>query len=270
MQRNGFNVVPLKICKSTQEVIDYRSSVMELRKNLDYDIDGLVVKERAVDHEDALRDRPDRQIAFKFSLEEAVSIVRNIEWNETGATYTPVAVFDPVDLNGTTVKRASLVNPNLIRALNVKIGSHVVVVKRGEIIPKIVSVLPEQENLPSVKIPEKCACCGTSLIDEGTRLFCPNKNCEKRILHQLLKWINVIDIRDLGETLITSLFETKKVRSISDLYSLTASDLVPYFLNSESMEKEKNRLARKRFLLRSSQEEKFHLQNLLPALTLKE
>lgn len=242
LQRNGFNVVPLKICKSTQEVIDYRSSVMELRKNLDYDIDGLVVKERAVDHEDALRDRPDRQIAFKFSLEEAVSIVRNIEWNETGATYTPVAVFDPVDLNGTTVKRASLVNPNLIRALNVKIGSHVVVVKRGEIIPKIVSVLPEQENLPSVKIPEKCACCGTSLIDEGTRLFCPNKNCEKRILHQLLKWINVIDIRDLGETLITSLFETKKVRSISDLYSLTASDLVLYFLNSESMEKEKKSL----------------------------
>ena len=242
LQRNGFNVVPLKICKSTQEVIDYRSSVMELRKKLDYDIDGLVVKERAVDHEDALRDRPDRQIAFKFSLEEAVSIVRNIEWNETGATYTPVAVFDPVDLNGTTVKRASLVNPNLIRALNVKIGSHVVVVKRGEIIPKIVSVLPEQENLPPVKIPEKCACCGTALIDEGTRLFCPNKNCEKRILHQLLKWINVIDIRDLGETLITSLFETKKVRSISDLYSLTIADLVPYFLNSESMEKEKKSL----------------------------
>ena len=242
LQRNGFNVVPLKICKSVQDVIDYRSSVMELRKKLDYDIDGLVVKERAVDHEDALRDRPDRQIAFKFSLEEAVSIVRNIEWNETGATYTPVAVFDPVDLNGTTVKRASLVNPNLIRALNVKIGSHVVVVKRGEIIPKIVSVLPEQENLPPVKIPEKCACCGTALIDEGTRLFCPNKNCEKRILHQLLKWINVIDIRDLGETLITSLFETKKVRSISDLYSLTIADLVPYFLNSESMEKEKKSL----------------------------
>lgn len=242
LQRNGFNVVPLKICKNAQEVIDYRSSVMELRKKLDYDIDGLVVKERAVNHEDALRDRPDRQIAFKFSLEEAVSVIRNIEWNETGATYTPVAVFDPVDLNGTTVKRASLVNPNLIRALNVKIGSHVVVVKRGEIIPKIVSVLPEQENLPPVKIPEKCACCGTALIDEGTRLFCPNKNCEKRILHQLLKWINVIDIRDLGETLITSLFKTKKVRSISDLYSLTASDLVPYFLNSESMEKEKRSL----------------------------
>ncbi len=242
LQRNGFNVVPLKICKSVQDVIDYRSSVMELRKKLDYDIDGLVVKERAVDHEDALRDRPDRQIAFKFSLEEAVSIVRNIEWNETGATYTPVAVFDPVDLNGTTVKRASLVNPNLIRALNVKIGSHVVVEKRGEINPKIVSVLPEQENLPPVKIPEKCACWGTALIDVGTRLFCPNKNCEKRILHQLLKWINVIDIRDLGETLITSLFETKKVRSISDLYSLTIADLVPYFLNSESMEKEKKSL----------------------------
>ncbi|MGN0728454.1 NAD-dependent DNA ligase LigA [Treponema sp.] len=242
LARNGFSVVPMQIFKTPQEVIDYRASVMNLRRELDYDIDGLVVKERAVNHEDALRDRPDRQIAFKFSLEEAVSVVRSIEWNESGATYTPVAVFDPVDLNGTTVKRASLVNPNLIRSLDVRIGSRVVVVKRGEIIPKIVGVLAGGEDLSPVQFPEVCSCCGTALIDEGTRLFCPNKSCEKRILHRLLKWVSVVDIRDLGETLVTSLFTSRKVRSISDLYSLSAADLVPYFLNSESMEKEKKSL----------------------------
>jgi len=240
----GFNVVPLYICKSPQEVIDYRSSVMELRKSLDYDIDGLVIKERKVNHEDASRDRPDRQIAFKFSLEEAVSILRAVEWNENGATYTPVALFDSVELNGTTVKRASLANPNTIQNLGLKIGSHVIVVKRGEIIPKIESVIKDtnSDNLTNIEIPCKCNTCGSSLVNDGTRLFCPNVYCKKRVLHQLLKWINVIDIRDLGETLVTQLFNTETITCISDIYKLTEESLEPFFLNEESISKEKKSL----------------------------
>jgi DNA ligase (NAD+) len=216
---------------------------MEERKELDYDIDGLVIKERNVNHEDASRDRPDRQIAFKFSLEEAVSVVRKVEWNESGATYTPVAVFDPVDLNGTTVQRASLANPNLIRSLGLKIGSHVVVVKRGEIIPKIESVVPsEDENLSEIEFPEICSTCGSRLIDEGTRLYCPGKDCSKRILHRLLKWVSVVDIRDLGETLVRSLFRDKVVQSVTDIYNLTVEKITPYFLNEESISQEKKSL----------------------------
>ena len=240
LKKWGFNTVPLKICRSPEEVIEYRSQVMEKRKELEYDIDGLVIKERTVNHEDASRDRPDRQIAFKFSLEEAVSVVRAVEWNEAGATYTPVAVFDSVDLNGTKVQRASLANPNLIRSLNLKIGSHVVVVKRGEIIPKITAVVKgEGENLCEIEYPRICSTCGSSLIDEGTRLYCPNPECPKKVLHQLLKWISVTDIRDLGETLITSLFKDHVVNSISDIYSLTEEKLTPYFLNEESINQEK-------------------------------
>ena len=217
---------------------------MELRPSLEYDIDGLVIKERTVNHEDASRARPDRQIAFKFSLEEAVSIVRSVEWNEAGATYTPVAVFDPVDLNGTTVRRASLVNPNLIRSLGLKIGSHVVVVKRGEIIPKIESVVQEAgvQSLKDIEFPIKCSSCGTELVDEGTRLYCPQKSCPKRILHRLLKWVSVIDIRDLGETLVKSLFESGTVRSVSDIYKLDEQTLAPFFLNEESLSQEKKSL----------------------------
>lgn len=140
---NGFTTVPLYIAKSAEDVVNYRAEVMEKRAALEYDIDGLVVKERAIDFADASRARPERQIAFKFSLEEAVSIVRSVEWSESGATYTPVAIFDPVELAGTTVRRASLANPETLRKLGVKIGSHVVVVKRGEIIPKIESVVKE-------------------------------------------------------------------------------------------------------------------------------
>lgn len=235
----GFITSPLKICKTPEEVIDYRASVMEIRKSIEYDIDGLVIKEKMINIEDAKRNRPDHQIAFKFSLEEAISIVKEIEWSESGATYTPVAIFEPVELAGTTVQRASLANPDTLRALDVKIGSHVVVVKRGEIIPKIERVL-HSENFAELKpiiFPKTCKACGTNLMDTGSRLYCPNKNCRKRILHRILKWIECIDIRDFGEALVYSLFNDGVINSIFDIYKLTVDKLVPYFVNEETQEK---------------------------------
>ena len=245
----GFNTVPLYIADSPQQVIEYRSHVMDVRKSLDYDIDGLVIKERRIDFDDASRTRPDRQIAFKFSLEEAVSVLRKVEWSISGSTYTPVAIFDEVELYGTRVQRASLANPATMRSLGVKIGCKVVVVKRGEIIPKIESVVHEENAIVyDVDVPCTCEVCGTKLVDEDSRLFCPNKMCEKRVLHQLLKWVSVVDIRDLGETLVVSLFKSGIVRSISDFYRLKEKDLVPFFLNEQSIAMEKESLGAKKVL----------------------
>lgn len=241
----GFNVVKLVICKTPERVIEYRAKVMEDRKTvIPYDIDGLVVKENEINFSDASRDRPDRQIAFKFNLEEAVSVLREVEWSISGGTYTPVAIFDEVELNGTKVQRASLANPDTIHKLGVKIGSHVVVVKRGEIIPKIEGVVEHKEDTTATEIVYPCTCevCGTKLVDEGSRLYCPNKECSKRVLHQLLKYQQVVDIRDLGVTLITDLFNDKRLKSVSDIYSLQVEDLIPYFLNEESMEADKKSL----------------------------
>ena len=235
----GFNVSPLQICKSPEDVINYRSKVMEIRKSIEYDIDGLVIKERIINFDDAKRNRPDRQIAFKFSLEEAISVIKEIQWSESGSTYTPVAIFDPVELAGTTVQRASLANPDTLRALGVQIGSHVVVVKRGEIIPKIERVVLEEnlDGLKPVEFPKICNVCGSHLEDAGSRLFCPNKDCKKRILHRIFKWIECIDIRDFGEALVNALFNDGKIQSVSDIYKLTVDDLVPYFVGEESAEK---------------------------------
>ena len=266
LKKYGFNTVVLKICSNADQVIEYRAKVMEERKNLDYDIDGLVIKERAVNHEDALRARPDRQIAFKFSLEEAVSVVRKVEWNESGATYTPVAVFDAVDLNGTSVQRASLANPNTIAALGLQIGSHVIVVKRGEIIPKIESVVPQEDKSEKtfpVELPVKCETCGSTLVNEGTRLYCPNKSCSKRILHQLLKWVSVADIRDLGDTLVRSLFADKVLNSISDIYRLDEAVLKPYFLGQESLGNEKESLGAKKVALSIQSHRKLSLAKFI-------
>lgn len=266
LKKYGFNTVVLRICSNADQVIEYRAKVMEERKNLDYDIDGLVIKERAVNHEDALRARPDRQIAFKFSLEEAVSVVRKVEWNESGATYTPVAVFDAVDLNGTSVQRASLANPNTIAALGLQIGSHVIVVKRGEIIPKIESVVPQEDKSEKtfpVQLPVKCETCGSTLVNEGTRLYCPNKSCSKRILHQLLKWVSVADIRDLGDTLVRSLFADKVLNSISDIYKLDEAVLKPYFLGQESLGNEKESLGAKKVALSIQSHRKLSLAKFI-------
>lgn len=272
LKNAGFNVVRLNICKNAQEVIDYRAKVMEERKTLlEYDIDGLVVKERSINLEDASRARPDRQIAFKFSLDEAVTVLRKVEWSMNGGTYTPVAIFDEVELNGTKVQRASLANPDTMRKLGVKIGSHVVVVKRGEIIPKIESVVPEEELdengnkiiTSEIQIPDKCETCGTELVDDGSRLYCPNKECPKRILHQLLKWQQVVDIRDLGETLITSLYKDGRLKSISDIYTLTVEELVPYFLNEESIEAEKESLGAKKVYASIQSHKKMNLATFI-------
>ena len=239
----GFNVVRLVICKNAERVIAYRAKIMEERKDIEYDIDGLVVKENRIDFEDASRARPDRQIAFKFSLEEATTVLREVEWSQSGATYTPVAIFDEVELNGTKVQRASLANPDTMRKLGVRIGSHVVVVKRGEIIPKIESVVEEKDiQTTEIVFPGVCETCGTKLVDEGSRLYCPNKECSKRVLHQLLKFVQTVDIRDLGETLVTQLFKNGRLKSITDIYTLTVDELVPYFLNEESQEAEKRSL----------------------------
>ncbi len=249
LKKLGFSTAPLRICKSVQEVLDYRAHVMEIRSSLDYDIDGLVIKERQINLEDLSRARPERQIAFKFSLEEALTVLRGVEWSQSGSTYTPVALFDEVALNGTIVRRASLANPSAMRKLGIKIGCRVTVVKRGEIIPKIESAFhdnPAEES--DVILPDTCETCGSSLIDEGARLFCPNQDCPKRILHRLLKWVQVVDIRDFGEALVVSLFEAGIVRSISDFYTLTEEMLSPFFLTEESVAQEKKSLGAQKAL----------------------
>lgn len=221
----GFTVVPMHICKGFTEVIDYRARVMDLRSGLPYDIDGLVVKGKAIDSADLARSRPEKQIAFKFSLEEAVTVLREVEWSESGATYTPIAKIDPVQLAGTTVQRANLANPNMISSMNLRIGSRVVVTKRGEIIPKIEALLENPESSTPIIQPMICGTCGTNLCDEGTRLFCPNLSCPKLIHHRLEKWIYVLDIREFGTNLIKRLFDSQRVRSIPDLYTLSEKEL---------------------------------------------
>ncbi|MBA7511708.1 DNA ligase [subsurface metagenome] len=221
-----FEVIDSHTFKTTKEVVNYREDVMaSIRTQLNFDIDGLVIKGKEIDLEDMKRARPTKQIAFKFDPEEVESTVIDVEWSESGANYTPIAVIEPVSIAGTTVQRASLANPNLIKELGLKIGSKVVVSKRGDIIPKIERVIQNPSNAKNIEFPTVCNDCKTPLIDEGTRLYCPNKDCSKRAYHRLTKWIKKLGVKNFGELILKQLFDSGKVRRISDLYELKVSDL---------------------------------------------
>ena len=229
LNKKGFNTTETVSFNTAREIIDYRDETAKNRDKLPFDIDGLVVKDMELDMNDLRKARPDKQIAFKFELETAFSILREVIWSESGATYTPIGVVDPVRLAGTTVKRANLNNPGLIRSMGLKIGSTVSVVKRGEIIPKIEGLAPvsKESELSEIIFPRICAACDTELVDASTRLYCPNPECPKRLLHRLEKWVSVLDIRELGDKLLEQLFE-KGVTQIHQLYELKAEELAEY------------------------------------------
>jgi len=230
LKQRGFKTTETKSFTTAREIIAYREKIAAEREKLPFDIDGLVVKDIETDMSDLRKTRPEKQIAFKFELETAFSVLREVIWSESGATYTPIGVVDPVRLAGTTVKRANLNNPDMIRSMGLKIGSTVSVVKRGEIIPKIEGLAPvsSTEKTQEIDFPKICGVCNTALVDAGTRLYCPNPACPKRLLHRLEKWVSVLDIRELGEKLLRQLFDKNRVTHIHEFYTLTTEELAEF------------------------------------------
>lgn len=133
MNNNGFNTVPTRYASSAEQVIDFWKETSDERSNLEYAIDGIVVKENQIDYEDLKRSRPEKQVAFKFSSNIVVTKIVDVEWSISGKNLTPIAILEPVELLGTTVKKASLANPNRLRELNLNSGDEVAITKRGDI-----------------------------------------------------------------------------------------------------------------------------------------
>ena len=230
LNEEGFPTIKTKTANTPQEVIKIREEVMNnLRDTLDYDIDGLVIKGNKIDLDDMKRARPMKQIAFKFQAEEMETVVLGIEWSQNGHNYTPVALIETINLMGSNLSRASLANPNLIKELDLKIGSEVMVSKRGDVIPKIERILKTPVDAREIEVPKICEICNTKLNNEGTRLYCPNDNCPKRHYHRLIKWIKTLEIKNFSEKLILQrLFSSGKVQRIADLYSLKVHDLTQF------------------------------------------
>jgi DNA ligase (NAD+) len=225
------NIVVWQIVDANK-VTEIRNEIMENRNSIPYDIDGLVIKNIEIDFDDMQRTTPNYQIAYKFETEKAYTKLIDVEWSATGKYLTPVGIVEPVELNGTTVQRASLANLSIMNDLNIRIGDIVEISKRGEIIPKIERLYEKSKDSKPIKLPTHCEC-GALLKSDDVFLYCPGANCHLKILHKLKKWIWVLDVKFMGITMIETLFQKGLITKISDFYTQDLNYIISKMENEE-------------------------------------
>ncbi len=231
MKRQGITVIhDYRVCRTAQEVWAAIEHIGASRGELPYDIDGAVVKlNRFSDREKlgATAKVPRWAVAYKYPPEEKETVLRAIELSvgRTGRI-TPTAVFDPVQLCGTRVERATLHNQDFIDNLDVRIGDTVLVYKSGEIIPKIRAVVKEKRPAEAVPfaIGDRCPACGSPALQEADSadIKCSNPGCPAQLESHILNFVSrdAMDIKGLGLAAVKGLIEAGLVHTAADLYRL--------------------------------------------------
>jgi len=237
LQQLGLKTNPhWKKCTTIDEVLQYIEEWTIGRPHLNYEIDGIVIKVDDLALQESLgftAASPRWAIAYKFPALEAVTVLKDIELSvgRTGVV-TPTAILEPVQIDGTTVQRASLHNEDLIHELDVRIGDTVVLKKAGDIIPKVVRVILDERTGDEEKyyMPDECPACGHELthIGDEVALRCMNPNCPEQLQEGLIHFVsrNAMNIDGLGEKVIAQLFKEKLVTTIADLYRLDRDELL--------------------------------------------
>ncbi|HOL49585.1 MAG TPA: NAD-dependent DNA ligase LigA, partial [bacterium] len=227
----GFPVNPhRKLARTIDEVIEFCREWESKRNQIDYAIDGIVIKVNSIRDQEILGSTsksPRWMVAYKFPAEQATTTIKDVivQVGRTG-TLTPVAMLEPVRLAGTTVSRASLHNFDEIKRLDVKIGDRVFVEKAGEIIPKVVKVIKEARsgNEHIINPPEKCPVCHNPVVkDENEVAYrCPNVSCPAQVKERILHFASrrAMNIQGLGERIVNELVDTGLVKDYADLYFL--------------------------------------------------
>ncbi|HEY8187638.1 MAG TPA: NAD-dependent DNA ligase LigA [Pyrinomonadaceae bacterium] len=236
LEAAGFKVSPeRKLCGSIEEVIDFAGKIESRRDNLDYEIDGLVVKINSTALQDEFgttNKAPRWAIAYKYAARQATTRVLGIvvQVGRTGAL-TPVANLEPVSLAGTTVSRATLHNPDEVKRLGVRIGDWVLIEKGGDVIPKVLKVIESKRTgeEKAFRMPKRCPVCGGEISrPEGEVVSrCVAADCPAQLKGRLLHFASrrAMRIEGLGESLVDQLVQSGKVRDAGDLYSLTLDDV---------------------------------------------
>jgi len=230
----GLKVNPhRKLCHSLQEIIDFCRHWEEHRDDLDYEIDGVVVKVNSIELQERLGSTsksPRWAIAVKFKARQATTKLLDIrvQVGRTGAL-TPVAVLEPVQLGGTTIRNATLHNEDEIERLGVQINDRVLLERGGDVIPKIMSVVEQAADRRPFEMPSQCPVCGSEVYrEEGEAVRrCLSQTCPAKLKESLLHWASrkAMKIDGLGERLVDQLVEKDLVRDVSGLYSLTQEQL---------------------------------------------
>ena len=225
-----------KLCKNIDEVIDYINYWTENKKNLPYDIDGIVIKVNSYSTQEEVgytQKSPRWATAYKFPEEELATKLLDVELSvgRTGII-TPVAILDPIVISGSTVSKASLHNKDIIDELDIHIGDMVVVKKAGEIIPKVVRVVRELRTEGSTKytMPNTCPSCGqqTYIKENDPFTRCKNPDCPDQNIRRIIHFASrdALNIEGLGDKVVTTLYEKGIIAHTIDLFSLEREKLI--------------------------------------------
>ena len=237
LKKIGFKVNPhIKFCQDVKEVIDYCQIWIEKKEELDYEIDGMVVKVNSLRMREELGSTtrsPRWAIAYKFPAQQLTTKVQDIivQVGSTGAI-TPVAELKEVTISGSVVKRATLHNEDEIRRKDIRKGDTVLIQKAGEVIPEVVKVIKEERTGDEREfvMPTKCPVCGAKVFrPEGEVVYrCNNPSCPGQVKGRIRHFASrdAMDIEGLGTAIIDQLVEKKLIRNISDLYFLKRDDLI--------------------------------------------
>lgn len=233
LREAGFSVnASVARCTSPAEVHAFCADALAHRGDLDYDIDGVVVKVDGFDQQADLgftARAPRWAIAFKFPPEEKTTVLREIriQVGRTGVL-TPVAEFDPVTVAGSTIARATLHNLDEIRRKDVRVGDTIIVHKAGDVIPEVVGPVLDKRPDDAVEwdMPELCPACGSPVVHEGDEVAyrCVSLDCPAQLKERLIHWVSrgCMDVDGLGDELIDKMIEAGLLRDVADFYTLDA------------------------------------------------
>lgn len=236
LREAGFSVnASVARCTSPAEVHAFCADALAHRGDLDYDIDGVVVKVDGFDQQADLgftARAPRWAIAFKFPPEEKTTVLREIriQVGRTGVL-TPVAEFDPVTVAGSTIARATLHNLDEIRRKDVRVGDTIIVHKAGDVIPEVVGPVLDKRPDDAVEwdMPELCPACGSPVVHEGDEVAyrCVSLDCPAQLKERLIHWVSrgCMDVDGLGDELIDKMIEAGLLRDVADFYTLDADSI---------------------------------------------
>ena len=234
MKEKGFKVNPLyKHCMNIDEVISYIEQMGEKRPDLEYDIDGIVIKVNEIDLHDIIGETvkyPKWAIAYKFPPEEVSTELLDITY-QVGRTgvITPVANFKPVFVAGSLISKATLHNEDYIHQKDIHVGDTVIIHKAGDVIPEVVKPILEKrpQNYVPFKMITNCPCCNSPLvrIEGEADYYCLNKDCPEKIINGLIHFASkpAYNIDSLGDKLVEQLYEAGFIKSIPDIFRLKGS-----------------------------------------------
>ena len=229
----GFKTVPgYKKVSAYEEIIECIQQIGDERFDLPFDIDGVVIKVDSFSQREILgytAKTPKWSVAYKFPPEEKQSRLLDIELNvgRTGAI-TPVAVFEPILLAGTSVSRATLHNQDFINEKSISIGDIITVRKAGDIIPEVLNVA-EKRGSEIFTIPDRCPVCGTSVVkSDEAAIRCPNVDCPAQIFRSIVHFASkgAMNIDGLGPAIVDTLLENDLIKSVADLFELKTEQLM--------------------------------------------